>query len=377
MYKQKRLEFELYSNASGTLYSHSLFGLIAVILIWPYQDSWLLLTWLGCLWSNIAIRGLFVWRWLRATKAERNPPQMALMSKLTSLVNGIIWPIYLLFLDLANYPIESMVVVIAIIGLAAGSALYASFMLSAFYISTTAYLLSLMLFFALQNEVYGYLAAIGLATTWLMLHSHAKHSHDVYQKYLSNDERNRELVAQLEKLSLTDQVTQLNNRHFYEKISEKIWLQHGRQQQPISFLMVDLDNFKRINDVHGHRVGDELLNQVAQTLKQNTRQTDYLFRWGGDEFLVILPYTDNEGSLLIAEKIKTALEHYCHSVGTTDITVTASLGTYSCSPGLGDTIEAAIDFADLALLQAKNAGRNTITSYHTTNPTPVSGGHIK
>ncbi|NVD07122.1 diguanylate cyclase [Vibrio sp. JPW-9-11-11] len=363
MYKQKRLEFELYSNASGTLYSHSLFGLIAVILLWPYQDAWLLVIWLGCLWGNIAVRGLFVWRWLRATKAERNPPRMALMAKLTSLVNGIIWPVSLLFLDLHLYPIESMVVVIAILGLAAGSAFYASFMLSAFYISTTAYLLSLGVFFAAQNEMYGYLTALGLVTIWLMLHSQAKHSHSVYQKYLSNDERNQELMARLEKLSLTDQVTQLSNRHFYAQVAEKIWLQHARHNQALSFLMVDLDNFKHVNDAYGHRVGDDLLNQVGQILKSHTRRTDYLFRWGGDEFLVILPCTSADESLKVAEKVKHALEQHCHSVHNRQVSVTASLGTYSCFPQLGNSIAGAIDLADLALLRAKKSGRNTVSSY--------------
>lgn len=366
MYKQKRLEYELYSNASGTLYSHVLFGFIAVIALWPYQDAWLLLTWLGCLWCNIAVRGSFVWRWLRATKDKRNPPQMALMSKLTSLINGVIWPVYLLLLDLDLYPIESMVVIIAIIGLAAGSAFYASFMLSAFYISTTAYLLSLAIFFLAQGETYGYLAAFGLLITWMMLHSQAKHSHDVYQKYLDNDERNRELVARLEKLSLTDQVTQLNNRHLFEQISEKIWLQHSRQHQSLSFLMVDLDRFKDVNDKFGHRVGDELLTDIAHTLKSNTRRTDYLFRWGGDEFLVILPCTDANEALLVANKVRQALSLLYRKLERSDISVTASLGTYTCSPEPGGSINSAIDFADLALLKAKKSGRNKIVSYEQT-----------
>ncbi|HQO01529.1 MAG TPA: diguanylate cyclase [Spirochaetota bacterium] len=131
-----------------------------------------------------------------------------------------------------------------------------------------------------------------------------------------------------------------------------------RYGNTVSVIMIDIDHFKNVNDTHGHSIGDIILKGVAEIIKSNIRINDVLGRYGGEEFILVLPETDTSGAVVVAENIRAAISsHEFHSVGT----VTVSCGVAEIDSTL-NTIEKLIDKADINLYKAKNEGRNRVVS---------------
>ncbi len=178
------------------------------------------------------------------------------------------------------------------------------------------------------------------------------------RKVLARTEELNEKNHELEILSTTDQLTGLYNRRSIDKtIKEEIGRSY-RYKAPLSLIMVDIDRFKQINDTHGHDIGDEVLVTIATLLNKNTRITDTVGRWGGEEFLILVPQTDAEVCTLLAEKLRDALAKHIHRhVGQ----VTASFGVAEF--GAGDSANSLVKHADQALYRAKNSGRNKVVVF--------------
>ncbi|MBI4394723.1 MAG: diguanylate cyclase, partial [Candidatus Omnitrophica bacterium] len=148
--------------------------------------------------------------------------------------------------------------------------------------------------------------------------------HAVERQRLKDE--NKTLMDQFERLSLLDSNTELLNRRGLEKIfsREIAWLQKNHSTLPA--ILLDLDDFKQVNDLFGYTVGDEVLRQIAHKLLAALRATDYVFRIGGDEFMVLLPGTPAADSVQVAEKIRLAISEKPIQVGSDKIEMTASLG---------------------------------------------------
>ena len=158
------------------------------------------------------------------------------------------------------------------------------------------------------------------------------------------------------RLAKTDGLTGLyNHRFLHERLSEEIE-RAGRYGRPLALIMADLDQFKRYNDLHGHPRGDEVLIEVAKTLRQVSRATDIVARYGGEELTLILPETEMREAVLVAERARQCIAAL--RLGGSEAPVTLSLGVASWRPGCarGELIEA----ADAALYKAKRAGRNCV-----------------
>lgn len=171
----------------------------------------------------------------------------------------------------------------------------------------------------------------------------------------------------IEKMSITDELTQISNRrYFHEKLKEEI-SRSKRYERDLTLIILDLDNFKNINDTHGHPGGDEILVQVAQVLNTNSRTSDTLTRFGGEEFAIILPETDLSSGKIFAEKARRSLDnHDFHLEELTNIRVTASFGVASLAAGVPATVHdetVLIKWADDALYRAKSKGRNTVEAH--------------
>ncbi|TVR05541.1 MAG: diguanylate cyclase [Phormidium sp. GEM2.Bin31] len=169
--------------------------------------------------------------------------------------------------------------------------------------------------------------------------------------------------ARLNKLSCTDGLTQISNRRHFDEEVRKEWLRLQRSQDPLSLIMLDVDLFKRYNDLHGHPAGDRCLVEIASTVKQLLkRPSDLVARYGGEEFVVLLPHTDLNSAVQVAESICIAVRnlkifHSEHDGKPAYVTV--SLGIASQIPNLFGSVEDLIDRADLELYRAKTCGRNT------------------
>lgn len=157
------------------------------------------------------------------------------------------------------------------------------------------------------------------------------------------------------KLSVTDQLTQLVNRMQLDHVLNQQVKLANRYGTLFSIILLDMDYFKQVNDSHGHLVGDKVLIKVAQTIQQHTRDVDIVGRWGGEEFLIIVPSTDSRHAGLLAEKLRLALVGIdLPLVGP----ITASFGVAGFVAG--DNPETLVLRADTALYAAKNAGRNRV-----------------
>lgn len=156
------------------------------------------------------------------------------------------------------------------------------------------------------------------------------------------------------KMSFTDALTQMNNRLKIDAELDKCFKLFKRYKTIFSVVIFDLDNFKDINDKYGHLKGDQILKKIARIIKSNSRETDMAGRWGGEEFIVIIPETENHAALF-AEKLRSEIEK---SFTEENIKCTASFGIAQVSDD--DTIESLLNNADKALYKAKQAGKNRV-----------------
>ena len=160
----------------------------------------------------------------------------------------------------------------------------------------------------------------------------------------------------LEMLSVTDSLTKVYNRLKMDEVFIQEIDTSNRYSSPLSVIMMDVDFFKKINDEHGHLVGDNVLIKIAQLTKSNLRRNDFLGRWGGEEFLIISPSTNIESAQLVAEKLRAAL---INTKFPPLERVTASFGVAEWQQG--ESQESLISRADEALYRAKESGRNKVS----------------
>jgi diguanylate cyclase len=171
------------------------------------------------------------------------------------------------------------------------------------------------------------------------------------------DQARRELNV----LAIQDELTGVCNRRHFMAVVEREWDRARRYNTTAALLLIDADHFKRINDLHGHLCGDELLRQIARATSSSLRQADVLARFGGEEFIVFLPHTDPLGALDVAERIRAQVEQLTMSWNGATVSATVSIGVAPLRPEL-PSLDWTIHEADTALYAAKAEGRNCVRS---------------
>lgn len=166
--------------------------------------------------------------------------------------------------------------------------------------------------------------------------------------------------TQLRKLALRDGLTGLLNRRYWEECLEREFARHIRYQSPASLVMFDIDHFKHFNDTYGHQLGDEVIREVSRMTKEFARETDFAGRYGGEEFVVLLPDTPLDGAMQFAERLRGAVERLTIEHADEILKVTISLGVAELSDHMAAHPQL-IEAADKALYQSKEQGRNCIT----------------
>ncbi len=183
---------------------------------------------------------------------------------------------------------------------------------------------------------------------------------------------NLRLLETMKQQANVDVLTGLYNRRFLEDYARKFIAMARRKNQPLGVLMLDLDHFKSFNDIYGHEVGDRILRQFAKTITGAMRETNLAARYGGEEFVILLPDTGAKGCLLVAERIRQAVERMVVPSGTDKplplLTVSLGLAVY---PDHGQTFEEVLVACDRALYESKRTGRNRTTLY-VEQPEPTS-----
>ncbi len=170
------------------------------------------------------------------------------------------------------------------------------------------------------------------------------------------------LNAELTTLATTDELTRLPNRREWQIKASQAILQARRYQQSLSIMMIDIDFFKQVNDHYGHLRGDLVLKTIATVCQQNIRGPDSIARWGGEEFVILLPETDQSQAFIVAEKIRKAVALTGHnSLDQQPFNVTVSIGIASLVPS-DSSLDEILSRADQAMYSAKAAGRNCVQS---------------
>ena len=172
----------------------------------------------------------------------------------------------------------------------------------------------------------------------------------------SNDEL-LEAYALLQQLVTVDPLTGLENCRSIMIFTELQIKLAQRYKSFFSILLIDLDYFKKINDTYGHLIGDEILKNIAKILKYVLRNVDHIGRFGGEEFIVILPNTNLKNAVVTAEKVREAIANFKHNIEEQIIQATVSIGIASYNP-LDDDVNQILERADQALYTAKSSGRN-------------------
>lgn len=187
----------------------------------------------------------------------------------------------------------------------------------------------------------------------VVLHTLVGHVRTSLSTALRYDRIRREVV--------TDPLTNLYNRRFFEQRAREEIDRSIRHHVPVTLLMLDVDHFKRINDMYGHQTGDRVLQSVARYLKESVRQSDICARYGGEEFILLLPSTPGRSAVFLADRLRRGLEDLMHTgLGLpSHESVTVSGGVATCPRDATD-VEALIERADAALYAAKHSGRNRI-----------------
>ncbi len=169
-----------------------------------------------------------------------------------------------------------------------------------------------------------------------------------------------EKIHELETESQKDPLTQLLNRRGWNKYVEKEFERYKRYRRSFSVIMIDIDHFKRFNDFYGHTVGDAILRKFGALLTNSVRNVDTVFRYGGEEFTVLLPETRLEDAEIVAKRILDKINStvFTYRKKNLELKVTASLGVADCKGK--DSADAVLEAADQALYLSKNSGRNCV-----------------
>jgi diguanylate cyclase (GGDEF)-like protein len=201
----------------------------------------------------------------------------------------------------------------------------------------------------------------------------AKRIVDLQKELLESNRR-------LELLSITDGLTRLHNhRHFQDELA-RAFEESQRYQRPLSLVIVDLDFFKKVNDTHGHAVGDEVLKAVAKIFRESIRSTDLAARYGGEEFALMLPETNLSDGIAFAEKIRSTIETTAIPTQAGPLTATVSIGVATVPHTRIHSAKELVVAADKALYRAKRNGRNQVQAEKrrdTARPTHPTAGVAK
>lgn len=196
------------------------------------------------------------------------------------------------------------------------------------------------------------------------VHSHIelKKSREALAEYAARLERNNSeltiLLKKLEVMAAIDPLTGIfNRREAVNRINEEI-SRYKRNGKKFSILMVDIDDFKNVNDTYGHEIGDCVIKHVVEVIKTHLRKHDLVSRWGGEEFLILLPETNAFGAHSAAEKIRSCIEESSVEVRDISILVTVTIGGTEFNPGID--LDANINRADEALYTGKNQTKNCV-----------------
>ena len=369
----------LYKYAPATILSNQLIVSIIAFALSRHEDQTQLYFWLGSITLfNLLRLGL---RYLKNRAGSVGRPSSAWILRYASLTffSGLSWALLLVFFDPALPFFLQLLIIITLACMPVASMPNNAICLPVYYAFAIPNLVGLQVWalFVVENFKLEY-STMGLAYSLvLLLTAHTYHKN--LRAALETKARNEGLVAQLsqankqlEEFAYIDPLTGLTNRRWFQEQADNALERCQRHKRSLALILIDLDNFKQINDGLGHSVGDEVLMAVAKRLKATFRQTDAIAyakmdaaRFGGDEFIVLLEdITSNNDVRRAAQRVLTEVNEPIDT-GEDIIEPSCSMGIAIYPPD-GNTIAMLIRRADIALYRVKDSGRNNFQFYDST-----------
>ena len=175
------------------------------------------------------------------------------------------------------------------------------------------------------------------------------------------------MLERAEEMAVTDELTKIYNHRYFVRMLLAELKRAERYGETLGLCMIDVDHFKKFNDAHGHLRGNEVLIEIAKTMRSTMRETDIVARYGGEEFVVILPKTDKEQAAALADRLREVVEEInfpgAELQPNGKLTVSIGVASFPFDTGNADGVAEIIELADQALYQSKSAGRNRVTAY--------------
>jgi diguanylate cyclase (GGDEF)-like protein len=327
--------------------------------LWGNVPSFVLLTWLGALGIGSMLRMAMFLKYFHARPSGAEVLRWQWPYSATLLLSGGIWGIGGLCLMANGTEVARLIVLFFIVGMTAGGVVTYSAHRGMTIMAILAVMAPSILWLYTQPGR----SALGMALAGTLFLLGALRGTKVLGDAMHNQIRIGYQLNQAhetaQKLARSDELTGLNNRRAFIELGESLVRVGSRNGSAVSCVLIDIDFFKKVNDVYGHSAGDTVLRHVGTLLVREFRASDICGRLGGEEFAVVLPDTDPVGASVVAERFRNAVATHEVPWQERSIQVTVSIGIASGQAGLTDLLH----HADMAMYEAKAAGRNRVVCH--------------
>jgi diguanylate cyclase (GGDEF)-like protein len=325
-------------------------------VLWDVTNHITLFMWLGVVASLSTVRTMIVFSY---RQRELSQSDLLIWERLIfwpHCMSGLVWGVGCLAIMPANDVDKQVIVYSYLVGLSCGSAgLYAGqIFLKA--LTLISFLLPMTAWFFLFGDSSQMTLAIGTSMLAIFMIKGMRSQSQLLKDTLRLAGDLETARAAAEKMARTDALTGLNNRRAFSELGTALLAQAQRQSFLVSAVMLDIDHFKRINDKYGHEVGDKALQHVATIVQNNIRNSDVCGRIGGEEFAILLPWSDLSESIAVSEKIRHVISASPLHIDNFQIDMTGSFGVSSGA----NQMDILLRIADSALYEAKTKGRNQV-----------------
>jgi len=346
----------LYIQSFPAIFISMFNAMLLTILLWPVQSHDVLLTWFGILAVTAITRlGLF-YRYKKVAPQGADILPWEKPFFITLILSSLVWGAGSVLILPIDSPVHQAVIFYFVIGMSGGAISVYSAHRAMVLTTIAAVLLPVTIYSLIQGDLIFTIMATGAIIFYISAIRATKVlGKSLHQNFLMTHQLHFS-KEEAERLARIDDLTGLFNRRAFYEYGKVLANNSQRNKDELAMILMDIDNFKNINDQYGHAAGDAALNKIGQLLLQRLRKSDVFARIGGEEFGMLLPLTSIEKAAQLAEELRLAIENSPITFENEQFNITASFGVTS---GICD-IDTLVRQADLTMYQSKDSGRNAV-----------------